>query len=278
MATLADSIQPAPGMMQSGRRSWLTGAMAMTVVLCLTGCLSPRYQHAGKKTPPPVMLNAQFPAAPLHASLETLIMPDGPGSWKKKAYWDEYVVTLHNSSDQPLRIASAELVDFAGSPKQTGDDPWKLERESKNLVKRYQDAGMTVVRVAGPRVLVTAAEPAVAGATLGTAGAATAATATAVALPVYGATVLGINIHNKKSITAEFNRRRLKLPLVLPPGETKTGSLFFPMVPNPQSLVLHGSSEARGDDSSGRDSVLPLDFLQGLHVKGAPETDATQRK
>jgi hypothetical protein len=63
----------------------------------------------------------------------------------------------HNSGDQPFQVASIKLVDFTGSPRQPGDDPWKLERESKSLAKRYRDAGMTVVRVAAPRVLVTAA-------------------------------------------------------------------------------------------------------------------------
>jgi hypothetical protein len=217
------------------------------------------------------MLNVNFPPAPLEASLYTLIIPGGPGSWKKEAFWDEYVVTFHNSGDQPFQVASIKLVDFTGSPRQPGDDPWKLERESKSLAKRYQDAGMTVVRVAAPRVLVTAAESSrAAGAAIGGAGAATAATATAVALPLYGATVLGMNLHNKKSIKAEFNRRRLRLPLALAAGETRTGSLFFPLVPNPQSLIVSWSSE-----SDGGDSVLPLDFLQGLHVKGARAKDTT---
>ncbi len=105
--------------------------------------------------------------------------------------------------------------------------------------------------------------------------AATAATATAVALPLYGATVLGVNLHNKKSIKEEFNRRRLRLPLVLAAGETRTGSLFFPMVPNPQSLIVSWSSQSGGGDSRGGDTVLSLDFLQGLHVKGAHAKDTT---
>ena len=251
---------------RSRQGSWLAGVVLMGTALCLlTGCLSPRYKRASNKNPPAVMLKVNFPPAPLEANLNTLIIPGGPGSWKKEAFWDEYVVTFHNSGDQPFHVASVELVDFTGSPRPPGDDPWKLERESKSLAKRYKDAGMTVVRVAAPRVLVTAAESSgAASAAIGGAGAATAATATAVALPLYGATVLGINLHNKKSIKAEFNRRQLRLPLVLAAGETRTGSLFFPMVPNPQSLIVSWSSE-----SGGGDSVLPLDFLQGLHVKGA---------
>lgn len=265
----------ASGRIRSRQGWWLAGVVLMGTALCLTtGCLSPRYKHASKKTPPAVMLNVNFPPGPLETSLNTLVIPGGPGSWKKEAFWDEYVVTFHNSHDQPFQVKSVELMDFTGSPRQPGDDPWKLERESKSLAKRYQDAGMTVVRVAGPRVLVTAAESSgAASAAIGGAGAATAATVTAAALPVYGATVLGVNLHNKKSIKAEFNRRRLQLPLVLAAGETRTGSLFFPLVPNPQSLIVSWSGES-GDSRAG-DSVLPLDFLQGLHVKGPQAKDTS---
>ncbi|MBV8743131.1 MAG: hypothetical protein JOZ12_15180 [Sinobacteraceae bacterium] len=238
--------------------------------MCLTtACLSPRYRHASKKTPPAVTLDKKFPPASLDATLNTVIISGGPGSWKKEAYWDEYVLTLHNTGEQPLQVGSVKLLDFAGTAQTPGDDPWKLERESKSLAKRYQDGGMTVVRAAAPRVLATAAQPSIAaGAAAAGAGAATVATATAVAVPVYGATVLGINIHNKKSITQEFKRRRLALPLTLAAGETQSGSVFFPMVPNPRSLVVSfSSSGADGGESRPSESVLPLDFLQGLHVK-----------
>jgi hypothetical protein len=89
--------------------------------------------------------------------------------------------------DQPLEIASATLVDFAGTSRSAGDDPWTLERESKTLEKKCRDAGIAFARVAAPRVLVTTAEPVVVSSVgIGAAGAAAAATATAVALPVYG--------------------------------------------------------------------------------------------
>lgn len=222
------------------------------------------------------MLNVNFPPAPLETSLNTVITSGGPGSWKKEAFWDEYVVTFHNSGDQSFQVASVELVDFTGASVSPGENPWKLERESKSLAKRYRDAGMTVVRVAAPRILVTGAESSgAASAAVGGAAAATAATAAAVAVPVYGATVLGLNLHNRKVITAEFNRRRLRLPLVLAPGETRTGSLFFPMVPNPQSLVARWSSESGSEDSRASDSVLQLDFLQGLHVRGTQERNTS---
>jgi hypothetical protein len=242
-------------------------ALACAALCVLTGCVSSNYKLAGKDTPPAHALNVHFPPAPLDANLATLITDGGPGSWKLAAFWDEYVVALHNTDDQPLQVASVTLVDFAGISRSVGDDPWALERESKTLERKYRDAGMAFARIAAPRVLVTSAEPVVvASAGIGTAGAAAAATATVVALPVYGLAIWGINKHHKATIKAEFNRRRLPLPLTLAPGETRTGSLFFPMVPNPRSLDLNWSNE-----SGSGDSVLPLDFLRGLHVP-APKT------
>ena len=89
-------------------------------------------------------------------------------------------------------------------------------------------------------------------------------------VPVYYITVVTINHRNKAAVVAEFNRRRLVLPLTLPPGGTRIGSFFFPMVPNPRSLGLRWST----GPASG-ESVLPLDFLHGLHVKNpAPSAPA----
>lgn len=186
-------------------------ALVFVAALCLlTGCVSPKYRRADKSTLPVKALNVQFPSSTLDGSLYTVISDRGPGSWKRDAFWDEYVVVMHNQGDQALKIASATLVDHDGAMRSAGSDPWALERESKTLEQRYRDAGVAFSRMAGPRIIVGAAEPTVvASAGVGAVGAATAATLTAVALPVYGATVLGINMHNKAIIKKEFNRRRV---------------------------------------------------------------------
>ena len=265
------------GSIRAGRPPRLTvpsGIVLACAALCvLTGCVSSKYKFARKDTPPAPVLNVHFPPGPLDVTLASVIIDGGPGSWKREAFWDEYVVTFHNTGDQPLQVASVTLVDFAGTSRTAGDDPWALERESKTLERKYRDAGMAFARIAAPRVLVTTAEPVVAASVgLGTVGAAAAATATAVALPVYGLAIWGINRHHKSAITAEFNRRRLPLPLSLAPGETRTGSLFFPMVPNPRSLDLNWSNE-----SGTGNSVLPLDILHGLHVTAASGDSTTPK-
>lgn len=244
-----------------------TALLLAAAGLCLvTACVSPKYKRADKNIPPLQPLNVKFPSSTLDASLYTVISDGGPGSWKREAFWDEYVVIMHNESDQALNISAATLMDYAGAVRPAGTDPWALERESKTLEKRYRDAGIDFARMAAPRVIATAAEPGVvAGAGIGATGAVAVATATAVAIPVYGVTIFSINMHNKASIKKEFNRRRMPLPLTLGPGETRVGSFFFPMVPNPQALTLRWASSA-GDG----ETALDLHFLEGLHVTVTP--------
>src|ERR1700694_1237980 len=67
--------------------------LAVIVLLASTGCVWSRYKEARKSTPLPQLLNVAFAPAPLEAALSTLITYNGPGSWKRHAFWAEYVVT-----------------------------------------------------------------------------------------------------------------------------------------------------------------------------------------
>ena len=101
--------------------------VAAGVLLCGSGCLSTKYRMARKSTPPPAALNLAIEEPPLAVVLNTVIIYKGPGSWKRAAFWDEYVVTLHNHGPQPLSITAAALTDFAGSRHLPGEipGPWK---------------------------------------------------------------------------------------------------------------------------------------------------------
>jgi hypothetical protein len=260
-----------------GWPAFVTVAMAAVTLCCQNGCVATKYKLAKKNTPPVQLLNVAFPpSAPLQPTLTSLIIYGGPGSWKREALWDEYVVTLENRGERPVTVDSATLADPAETIYAAGNDPWALEKQSKKLEKQYRSRGEAFMRAAGPGVLIVGAGAATLSAAAGStvfvsAGMAGAAVATVVVLPVYYVTVLGINHHNKKAVMAEFKRRRLSLPLTLAPGETRTGSLFYPMVRNPSSLDLFWSSES----TSGQ-TVLPLDFLKGLHVPAAPTEPGTK--
>lgn len=253
-------------------------ATIVGLVLCFQcGCVATKYKLAKKNTPPVQPLNIAFPpSSPLQATLAALISYGGPGSWKREALWDEYVVALENHGEGSLTIDSALLADSAGTIYAPSSDPWALEKQSKKLEKQYRDRGEAFIRVAGPGVVIVGVGAATVSAAAGStvfvsAGVVGAAMATIVVLPVYYATVLGINHHNKKAVMTRFNRRRLPLPLTLAPGETRTGSLFYPMVRSPSSLTLHGST-----DTGSAMSVLPLEFLHELHVPAAPSEIASK--
>jgi hypothetical protein len=246
----------------------------MTALLCgQLGCVANKYKLARKNTPPVQPLTVTFaPSPPLQASLVALVSYGGPGSWKRAALWDEYVVTLENRGDRPLIIASAALTDATGTPYAASSDLWALEKQSKKLEKEYRDRGEAFLRTAGSGVLIVGVAAGAASATAAAGSvafispaAAGAFAATVIVLPVYYLSVAGINHHNKKAIVAEFNRRRLPLPLTLAPGESRTGSLFFPMVRSPGLLSLSWSN-----DTAGNTTTLPLEFLKLLHVPPAP--------
>jgi len=234
-----------------------------SVALALSGCVSAKYKSAAKDTPPAIVLNLTAAQPPVEATVNTVIIFHGPGSWKRDAFWDEYVVTLHNQGEQPLTIASVTLADPIGGIYPPGTEPWALEKQSKTLEQKYRDAGIAFVRTAGPGVLIVGTGIAgvyTAGIFSGAAG--VFAVGTVIVLPAYYIATWVINSDNKATVVAEFKRRRLALPLTLAPGETRTGSLFFPMVPNPRALDLRWSS-----DASGGEFTLSLEALHGLHLQ-----------
>jgi hypothetical protein len=254
------------------RTAFATTAFIVSVLSALCGCVANKYRLAKKDLPPVQLLNIAFtPAPPVQLTLVGLVSYGGPGSWKREALWDEYVVTIENHSERQVTIEPATLADSAGTPFPAATDPWALEKQSKELEKQYARRGEAFLRAAGPGALITGVGAVAAAATAGAGwavvspAAAGAVAATVLVLPVYYISVLGINHHNKKAVLTEFKRRRLALPLTLAPGEIRTGSLFFPMIRSPRSLTLEGANE-----SGTLNAALPLDFLKTLHVPGGP--------
>lgn len=253
------------------RRCWptvLRGLATIGSILALTGCVSTKYKLAKKNTPPPIALNLSVGQAAVEVTVHAVIVYEGPGSWKRKAFWDEYVLTIANRSDAPLSIESAAVVDFQENQIPAGSDPWQLEKESKTWwqnVKSSETGRLLTLGagtfVAGAAFMVVA--PAVIwGGSGAAAGAAAGFAVAAVALPVYAvASVVG-NISGRHKIEAEFNRRRLVLPANIPAGQIVQGSLFFRITPGPKRLLLHGRA-----NGVPRDMVLDLAPLAGLHFK-----------
>jgi hypothetical protein len=97
--------------------------------------------------------------------VKAVIVYKGPGSWKKEACWDEYVVTVSNRGGDPLVLTDASLHPNEGEPTKPGDNPWQLEKIGRSWWKT--NAGRqtgTYLLLGGGSVLALASPPSALGA------------------------------------------------------------------------------------------------------------------
>jgi hypothetical protein len=245
--------------------------LVLAALLILPGCVSKRLQTASKKTPPAVPLSLQAQQLPLTTELNTLIVFGGPGSWKREAYWDEYVVSIVNQGHAAITVDGATLSSSVIALQTPGSDPWALEEQSHKILKD-QTLGRQLVAGAGGALGAIGYETAVLalGSTAiatGSAAAVAGTTLAVVALPVFvvGSGIRLFAAHHE--IQKEFDRRRLVLPLEIGPGEMRQGSLFFPITPGPQHLML----EFRGEGIAQQSVSIDLAPLANLHFAAAPD-------
>lgn len=249
--------------------------LAIFVMFAATGCVSSKYKLA-KRSTPPVPIDLITVQQPLEAKLHTVIVYQGPGAWKREAFWDEYVCSIVNRGDAPVEIEAASLIDRQEAIVSFGTDPWALEDQSKTWWKRVRSSeGASLFALGGGTILagslaVTSAHIAVGVAALDAtlpgaavySGIAVGATIVLVALPVYAVSIVAINQHNKKEVQAEFARRRFPLPAVIAPQQIVQGSFFFPITPAPRRLLIrHRIGNAVAE------SAIELVTLQDLHMK-----------
>lgn len=228
------------------------------------------------KQPEPIGVSQSLASASdeqISATLDWVIVRDGPGTWAKNADWDEYLIRVQNLGDQPIRVTNVVVMDSLGTRIESRGDRNQLVKGAKQAKRRYRGEGLEVKAGAGAGTLLAAG--AVAGAagaamvaaaplTIGGGAAAVAATGV-VLLPVLavGGVVRGVN--NSK-VNKEIESRTTLLPIVLQ-EEEKSLDVFFPLSPSPRQI------EVSYADSQG-DHTLIVDTrtaLEGLHLVQAEE-------
>jgi hypothetical protein len=169
---------------------------------------------------------------------------------------------LVNPGPEPLVIDSVTLVDGLSQDQVPGNDPWTLETLSRENIKKFEHRGRRVLAGVGLGV-AWGMSPAIAlgGGLSGSATMALAGVTTFFAVPAIVVTNFVVNKHAKRDIKAEFDRRRMALPLELPANGIKAASIFFPISPGPQRLLVNGHS---GDKNFS--TVIDLSALSGLHL------------
>jgi hypothetical protein len=252
------------------------GLAFFIMISLLTSCVSAKYKMASEDTPPPVPLNVSAEVHSVNALINTVIIFGGPGSWKRDAYWDEYILSITNHGEHPVALTSATLIDFQGNPVVSGDNPWELQDQSKAWVENYSSGtGGVIIKVGETSLLTGAIVGGSLAAMLSTSAfvtvsvgavAALVAAGTVIALPVVGISSVLLNVSRKHKIEDEFNRRRIMLPVTIPPGQVTQGSLFFRITPGPQRLSLLFTGVDRGFDVS-----VDLKPLSDLHIDTKPK-------
>lgn len=263
---LGDSSTRRPGGMTT-----LAWAVLLSSLAGLTGCTSAAFKPAPKTTPPAVLLNLPFTQPPFEVLLHTVIVYRGAGSWKRDAYWDEYVMTIANRGNAMIAVDSASLMDFQGQTTAAGADPWGLEKASRALAAQaFSSAKEVVVQLGGGATALAAGSGAAA--VIFGGGSAAVAVGGVFVLPAYVGISIYSNIKNRHAIEREFERRRLVLPAELVPGQVVQGSLFFRIAPGPRRLTL----QCRVDNEP-RNIAIDLAPLAGLHLKSPPAASAPAR-
>jgi hypothetical protein len=195
------------------------------------------------------------------ATLHNIVVQQQAGPWGLRSYWHEYVISLAPRGAIPLVIEAATLVNARGEPIAPGDNPWVLANASKRWIERTDARGVTSPgRIATASVAVGALWPAAGGGlVISCLNWEAYAVGAAIIAPVYAAKVIVFNVRGKKQIEADFQKRRLVLPLTISSGPVVQGSLFFPVTLGPQCLALC----CRVADQV-RDLVFPLGSVADL--------------
>lgn len=264
--------------MNRDARSVLLAILFFSLSSGLAGCGGTKVL----KDPEPLVLTESLANAKdeyVNATLDWVIVRDGPGTWARNADWDEYLLTISNSSEEPLRITSLTVVDMQTVAVAPGTNRKELVKGTKQALKRYKGSGVDVKAGRGTGTMIAAGVGATvvgigvgtavaAGSALG-AGAAGVGSAGAVAgglLLIGPALAVGgvVRGMNNSAVNNEIEQRQTVLPLNVEPGTEIQTDLFFPISPSPKQVELVYS------DSNGEHRLVidTSKVLQGLHIQG----------
>ena len=213
------------------------------------------------------------------ATLDWVIVRDGPGTWAKNADWDEYLLRVNNQSDQQIKVLRLIAVDSLDTPIVPQPGRKQLVKGSKKTARRYKQSGVKVkagrgtgtMLVAGAAVTVVgmgaatvvAYGSAMSGATAaGGAGAAAGGLLLLGPALAVGGVVRGVN---NSRVNKQIELRQTVLPLEIQANEELGLNVFFPLAPSPKRVELI-YSDAAGEQSLVIDTSTALD---GLHI-GTP--------
>jgi len=192
-------------------------------LLVLVGCGGGRY--LANPSAPPSDLGIEVMDNNLRVHLVHIIVSNGAGSWVKDAPWHEYVVRIQ-TTEKSVNIYKVAIVDPTGVERPAGIHPVQLQKQSEMLLKGYKAEGISMaMEVGGMATSVLTLIPFVGPA------------ANLASMGVQQGDIYA-DVKDRENIQAEFQKRRLPIPLSLSDKADVRGSIFFPMIPKPRALII----------------------------------------
>ena len=90
------------------------------------------------------------------ATLDWVIVRDGPGTWAKNADWDEYLLRVNNRTDQPIIVTQVIVVDSLDTRIEPQPGRKQLVKSSKKTARRYKESGVKVKAGRGAGTMLVA--------------------------------------------------------------------------------------------------------------------------
>ena len=252
-------------------------AVVVVFVVLITGCVGTKLLDEPTLLPERNSL-ATVRDAVMAATLDWVIVRDGPGTWAKNADWDEYLLRLENRSTTNLRITEVYIEDSMGIKVFPGRDRKRLIAGSKQVAERYKDADIKIKAGTGTAVMVaTVLGTTLVGASVVQLGLAYASfasllgistsvgavvTTAGAGLVLVGPAMVIRNRRNQRKVDARIQDIRSRLPFPVEAGMVKRAALFFPISPSPRHIVI----SYRQGESTQTLRLETRESLAGLHL------------
>ena len=210
----------------------------------------------------------------LSATIEWVIVRDGPGTWAKNADWDEYRISVRNLSGESIQITNIAIQDSLGTSVAAGQSRKQLVKGAKQTKRRYKNQGLEVkagmrtgtllaagaVSAAGSAALVSSAG-------IFSGGGAAAATGGLILVPAFAISGIVRGVNNSK-VNNQIESRQTLLPIDMQGQDEKSLNIFFPLAPSPRQLEIT-YVDADGIHTLAIDTRTVLD---GLHLADAEDS------
>jgi hypothetical protein len=250
-----------------------SGVIIVTAILwlCVAGCGGSRIL----KEPEPLVVAHPLATASdqrLSATLDWVIVRDGPGTWAKNADWDEYLLTISNQSDLPIQLTNIIVVDSLNMRIAAQSGREQLVKASNKTVQRYKQSGIKVTAASGRITMAGAATAggAAVGAAMGSGTIVGAGLGATIGVLVFAPAILvGSIVRSARhsAVNTQIEQRQTLLPLDVPAGSELMLDVFFPLAPSPGTVELTYSN-ATGEHDIVIDTSATLN---GLHIESSDE-------